>query len=68
MAMEEGMKKLEENISDIKSDISRNLVSMKHFEAVTDPLQEQISEIQKDIKSILLILSKNGTSKSKLLE
>lgn len=37
-------------------------VTMQHFRAITYPLQENIREIQHDIKQILVILSKNETS------
>lgn len=58
---------MQAKINDLTNDINKleedlkDMVPLNHFEAVTEPLQQQISDIQKDIKSILLIVSKNVT-------
>lgn len=39
-----------------------NYVTREHFKAITQPIQENIREIQHDIKQILVILSKNEPS------
>lgn len=36
-----------------------NYVTREHFKAITIPIQENIREIQHDIKQILIIVSKN---------
>lgn len=53
---------LEREQGEIRSDLAnirREYVQKEHFHAITNPLQEQIGEVQRDIKRILIILSRN---------
>ncbi len=53
------LEELTRDFRDAKDKGPSKYVTMNHFEAIVSPIQDQISEIQRDIKSILMIVSKN---------
>lgn len=56
------MKELKDTLKEHKEDMDHvkdNYVSIPYFHAITKPLQQNMAEIQRDIKSILILLSKN---------
>lgn len=54
--------KLDEANKDLRSDvreIESRYVTHTHFTAVTEPIKDAIKEVQRDVKKILMIVSKN---------
>lgn len=51
-----------ENHGEEISEIKDKYTPLRHFEAITRPLQGQINEIQHDIKKILMLLSKGKSN------
>lgn len=56
-------KEIDELSHEMKA-LNDRFVTLKHFEAITGPLHDQITEIQRDIKSILMIV-RNGSNHSR---
>ena len=53
------LEQLQRDFREANDRAHQKYVTMNHFEAIVSPIHEQISEIQRDIKSILMIVSKN---------
>ncbi len=58
-ALREDLEQLETDFKEARDRAPEKYVRMGHFDAIITPIQAQISEIQRDIKSILMIVSKN---------
>lgn len=63
--MKSKVSKLEEQMDDLEQDLKEvrsSYVPKDHFDSVFETMQDQVTEIQRDIKSILMIVGKNGPS------
>lgn len=57
------IQRLEKDLLDERHDrrgFEDKFVTMQHFRAVIDPIQQQLKEMGRDIKRVLVILSKHG--------
>lgn len=57
--MREKIRNLEKDFEDLISE-QKNYVTMKHFDAVIEPVKTSIAVIQKDIKEILRAVSEHS--------
>ena len=64
--MNEKVRRLEEDVRSHKDDLKAavadqdDFVTYTHFNAVVEPLRRTLENVQKDVKEILVAVSKNG--------
>lgn len=60
--MQSKMASLKDDVAELQKDFkeaNNKYVTFNHLEDIIEPMQGQVIEIQRDIKRILMILSKN---------